>query len=135
MSVTLGFRTAGGVVAITVDGRPLAPRHDLAHHADSLDWRCPAGALQLALAILAHHCGGDERRALALHWSYAERVVAHLPEVWALDGSGVEAALVALEILGGEMAAWAAREPVLAARIEGMKRRWEDDHRRARLPA
>ena len=81
---------------VTANNRPLCPRHDLARHADHLGWRHPDCALQLSLAILAHHCGSDEQRALDFCEAYRDQVVIHLPPVWVLDSDEIEVTLVAL---------------------------------------
>lgn len=101
MPVYSGLYIRDEISAVTVDDRLLSPRHDLARHADNLGWRDATGALQLALAILAHHCGGDVQRALAFHEAYCHCVVIYLPSVWLLESEEVEATLLALETLGG----------------------------------
>ena len=53
-------------VEVTVDGSPLDPRYDLRRLSQSgFEWGYGgAGPMQLALAILADHFGGDGSRAL-----------------------------------------------------------------------
>lgn len=89
-----GRRTKDGVL-VTVDGRPLKPRHDLHNHSpDGFEWGFRgSGPAQLALAIVADHLG-DDRRALAIYQSFKFNVVADLPERgWALSSDEVQAAL------------------------------------------
>lgn len=89
-----GRRTTDGVV-VTVDGKPLAPRHDLYNHSpNGFEWSYSgSGPAQLALAILADHLGNDAL-ALANHQEFKFRVVAGLAEQeWVLTSGDVSQAL------------------------------------------
>lgn len=98
MAVYFGYHSNDHDWIVSVDDRSLSPRHDLRRYADHLNWRDPYGALQLALAILAHHCGKDQRRAMVLHRRFSRQVVSHLPTIWMLDSMEVEATLIAIEL-------------------------------------
>ena len=73
-------RREGYAVIVTVDGRRLNPRRDLWNHSPSgFEWGyCGSGPAQLALAILADHCGND-KEALNLYQRFKWAVVAELP--------------------------------------------------------
>jgi hypothetical protein len=85
----LGPRESLPGVVVTVDGKPLHPRHDLRNHSPTgFEWGYGgSGPAQLALAILAHHFGvprrkkepriGDEAsKAELLHQDFKRAVVA-----------------------------------------------------------
>ncbi len=85
---------------VEVDGYPLPPRFDLAMHSpDGFEWGYGgSGPAQLALAILADHCGSDEGRALRYYQAFKRAVIANLPEdEWQITSAEVEAALAAIE--------------------------------------
>ena len=91
-----GGRSLDGAV-VTVDGRPLAPRHDLRRLSPTgFEWTYEgAGPAQLALALLADHLG-DDARALALYEEFMRRVVADLDNSWELNSADIDAALAGL---------------------------------------
>jgi len=89
MSVYRGVRTSDGC-RVFVDGGELPPRLDLRNHSPTgFEWGyCGSGPAQLALAILAHHCGPET--ALHYYQRFKAVVIATLPERWALTGEQVE---------------------------------------------
>ena len=97
-----------GVCHVTVRGRALCPRFDLqTFSASGFGWgRLDARARQLALALLADHCGADENRALEHTAAFAEHVVAelHRPR-WTLLSREIEQRLQCLEGAAAERAA------------------------------
>lgn len=93
MKVYEGGRSLDGST-VTVDGRPLPPRHDLLRISRTgFEWGFdgPAPA-QLALALLADHLG-DGEEALRLHRAFMSEVVARLDNAWRLTGADIDAAL------------------------------------------
>jgi hypothetical protein len=93
MKIYRGDRTIDGLT-VTVDGKPLAQRTDIARLSrDGFEWSYegPAPA-QLALAILADYLG-DDARALALHDGFMRAVVANFANEWEMTSSDIEAAL------------------------------------------
>lgn len=78
---------------VTVDGRPLDPRHDLKQFAASFEWGYDGdGPRQLALALLADRAGDE--RALGRFRLFCETVVAELPaEGWRLTGEDIDRTL------------------------------------------
>lgn len=91
---------ADGTVSVTVNGRPLPMRLDLARHSPTgFEWGyAGSGPAQLALAILAWHCGSDEGRAIDLYQAFKFRVVASLPrQSWKLTRSEIESVLEQVE--------------------------------------
>jgi hypothetical protein len=83
---------------VTVDGRPLRPRLDLRSHSPAeFEWGYGgSGPAQLALAILADHCGNDED-ALNLYQRFKWAVIAGLPwHSWTLTNREIDQALQAL---------------------------------------
>jgi hypothetical protein len=93
MKVYEGGRSLDGAV-VTVDGRPLAPRHDLRRLSRAgFEWTYEgAGPAQLALALLADHLA-DDRAALAGYERFMREVVAHLDNAWRLTSADIDAAL------------------------------------------
>jgi uncharacterized protein DUF6166 len=88
-----GGRSLDGAT-VTVDGKPLPPRHDLLRISKTgFEWGFdgPAPA-QLALALLAEHLG-DGEAALGLHRAFMREVVAHLDNAWRLTSADIDAAL------------------------------------------
>ena len=82
-------------VSVTVDGRHLRPRLDLRCHSPAeFEWGYGgSGPSQLALAILADHCGNDEE-AINLYQRFKWAVIAHLPRHgWVLTSGDIESAL------------------------------------------
>ena len=73
-------RREGYAVIVTVDGRRLNPRLDLWNHSPTgFEWGyCGSGPAQLALAILADHCGNEEQ-ALNFYQRFKWAVIAELP--------------------------------------------------------
>jgi len=93
MKIYEGGRSLDGAV-VTVDGRPLPPRHDLKLLSRAgFEWTYEgAGPAQLALALLADHLG-DDRAALAGYLRFMREVVAHLDNAWRLTSADIDAAL------------------------------------------
>ncbi|HLI10271.1 MAG TPA: DUF6166 domain-containing protein [Alphaproteobacteria bacterium] len=93
MKVYEGARFIEGAT-VTVDGKLLPPRYDLAKlSATGFEWTYegPAPA-QLALALLADHLG-DDRKALALYDAFMRDVVANLDNSWRLTSADIDASL------------------------------------------
>ena len=88
-----GARSLAGAI-VTVDGRPLPPRLDLkALSKAGFEWTYEgAGPAQLALALLADHCG-DDRQALQHYERFMREVVANLDNAWRLTSADIDAAL------------------------------------------
>ena len=88
-------------VIVTVNGRPLNPRLDLHSHSPTgFEWGYGgSGPAQLALAILADHCGNDEQ-ALMFYQRFKWAVIAQLPRrQWVLTSDEIEEVLQALRDL------------------------------------
>jgi len=83
---------------VTVDGKALNPRYDLAKLClTGFEWTyVGAGPAQLALALLADHLG-DDRKALALHDAFMRAVVSELDNSWRLSSADIEAAIREIE--------------------------------------
>ncbi|MGE0724866.1 MAG: DUF6166 domain-containing protein [Alphaproteobacteria bacterium] len=96
MKVYEGGRSLAGAV-VTVDGRPLPPRYDLARHSPAgFEWTYEgAGPRQLALALLADHLG-DDAKAMRLAEPFMRAVVADLDNAWQLTSEEIDAALARL---------------------------------------
>jgi len=92
-SVYTGTRN-GVMVSVTVDGEPLDPRRDLVNcHMTRFSWGIVGySADQLALAILAHHIGGDGSEAIELHKAFKMAVIRRIPthEDWTLTSDQIE---------------------------------------------
>jgi hypothetical protein len=85
----------GHAVQVTVDGRRLNPRHDLWNHSPTgFEWGYGgSGPAQLALAILADHCGNDEE-ALNFYQRFKWEVIAELPgRGWTLSSWEIDRVL------------------------------------------
>lgn len=94
MKVYEGHRE-GYAVTVTVDGRRLNPRRDLWNHSPSgFEWGYGgSGPAQLALAILADHCGNNEE-ALNFYQRFKWAVVAELPgSHWTLTSGEIDEVL------------------------------------------
>ncbi len=93
MKVYEGARFLEGAT-VTVDGKALSPRYDLARLSPTgFEWTYEgAGPAQLALALLADHLG-DDKKALALHGSFMRFVVAALDNSWRLTTGDIDTAL------------------------------------------
>jgi hypothetical protein len=93
MKVYEGARSLAGAL-VTVDGRPLPPRHDLRLLSKAgFEWTYEgAGPAQLALALLADHLG-DAAAALKQYERFMREVVAHLDNAWRLTSDDIDAAL------------------------------------------
>lgn len=93
MKVYEGARSLEGAL-VTVDGRPLASRHDLKGLSKTgFEWTYEgAGPAQLALALLADHLGDDEA-ALREYERFMREVVAQLDNAWRLTSDDIDAAL------------------------------------------
>ena len=80
---------------VTVDGRRLKPRLDLRSHSPAeFEWGYAGGGpAQLALAILADHCGDDEQ-ALNLYQRFKWAVITELPRLgWSLNTRQIDEAI------------------------------------------
>jgi len=89
----------GHAVIVTVHGRRLNPRLDLWNHSPSgFEWGYGgSGPAQLALAILADHCGNDEQ-AFNFHHRFKWAVVAELPgRRWTLTSQEIDQILQTLQ--------------------------------------
>ena len=97
MKVYEGARSLAGAL-VTVDGRPLPPRHDLRLLSKAgFEWTYEgAGPAQLALALLADHLG-DDQRALKEYERFMREVVANLDNAWRLSSDDIDAALGRLD--------------------------------------
>ena len=93
MTLYRGFRGEGGAAFVTADGRPLDPRHDIAHLCDEFDWGyAGAGPEQLALALLIDHWD-DPSRALGQYRLFLRRVVKGLRgDDWTLKAHEIDEA-------------------------------------------
>lgn len=94
-----GTRTKTGCV-VTVNNQPLPTRLDLANHSpDGFEWGYNgSGPAQLALAILAYHCRGEEQRALNNYQEFKDLVTSHIPSNnWGMDREFIEQHLRAIE--------------------------------------
>jgi hypothetical protein len=92
-------RREGYAVIVMVDGRRLNPRFDLWNHSPTgFEWGyCGSGPAQLALAILADHCGNDEQ-ALNFYQRFKWAVIAELPHrEWILTSDMIGQALHMLQ--------------------------------------
>jgi len=88
-------RREGYAVIVTVDGRRLNPRRDLWNHSPSgFEWGYGgSGPAQLALAILADHCGND-KEAFNFHHRFKWAVIAELPSRhWTLTSLEIDEVL------------------------------------------
>lgn len=96
MTIYAGGRSLAGA-EVTADRRPLDPRYDLKRLSPAgFEWTYDgAGPAQLALALLAHHLGDDEK-ALALYEAFMRAVVADLDNSWELTSADIDAALTAI---------------------------------------
>ena len=91
-------RREGYAVTVTVDGRRLNPRWDLWNHSPTgFEWGYGgSGPAQLALAILADHCG-DDRQAFNFHHRFKWAVIAELPRrSWTLTNQEIDQVLQTL---------------------------------------
>jgi Family of unknown function (DUF6166) len=90
-------RREGYAAIVTVDGRRLNPRRDLWNHSPSgFEWGyAGSGPAQLALAILADHCGDDEE-ALNFYQRFKWKVAEFSYRGWVLTGDEIETTLQTL---------------------------------------
>lgn len=91
-------RRAFHAAEVTVNGQPLNPRLDLWNHSPAeFEWGYGgSGPAQLALALLADHCGNDEQ-AVDLHQRFKWAVIAGLPRHhWTLTSRQIDNALEAI---------------------------------------
>ena len=91
-------RRGGYAVLVTVDGRRLNPRLDLWNHSPTgFEWGYGgSGPAQLALAILADHCGNDQQ-AFNFHHRFKWAVIAELPRrSWTLTSQEIDQVLQSL---------------------------------------
>lgn len=87
------------LVEVTVNGRPLNPRHDLWNHSpNGFEWGYGgSGPAQLSLALLADHLG-DGERAARLHQEFKRKVVTSLPhDHWILTSHEIDLVVRNLE--------------------------------------
>jgi hypothetical protein len=93
MSIYEGRRTIDGIV-VTVNGARLDERYDVRRFTKfGFEWTYEgASPQQLALAILVHHLG-DNERAVKLSEPFMKGVIANLNNDWALDSKDIEAFL------------------------------------------
>jgi hypothetical protein len=93
MSTYQGRRTIDGLV-VTVDGSPLDERYDVRRFTRfGFEWTYEgASPQQLALAILVHHLG-DNERAVRLSERFMKGVIANLDNDETHDRSDIEAFL------------------------------------------
>jgi len=91
-----GGRSLEGAV-VTVDGKPLDPRHDLKLlSATGFEWTYEgAEPAQLALALLADHLG-DDAQALSLYEKFMREIIAELDNSWELSSADIDRALAEL---------------------------------------
>lgn len=96
MKVYSGTRTIDGIL-VTVDGRPLDERQDLAKYsANGFEWSYEGPEpSQLAFAILHDHLG-DAPAAKALTDTFMRAIVANFDNDWSLTSSDVAGAVDAL---------------------------------------
>lgn len=96
-----GIYTKEHGCTVTVNDKPLPLRLDLANKSPTgFEWGYNgSGPAQLALAILAHHCGNNEQRALNHYQAFKEEVIAIIPAniSWLIDSDFIEQTLLALE--------------------------------------
>ena len=88
-------RREGYAVIVTVDGRRLNPRFDLWNHSPTgFEWGYGgSGPAQLALALLADHCGNNEQ-ALNFYQRFKWAVIAELPHrSWLLTSQHIDLVL------------------------------------------
>ena len=93
-----GDRTIDGIM-VTVDGEPLDERYDI-HQFTALgfEWTYLGDSpQQLALAMLAHHLG-DDQKALELSGSFMREIIANLDNEWEMTSSDIDAALALIGI-------------------------------------
>jgi hypothetical protein len=93
MSTYEGRRTIDGIV-VTVNGARLDERYDVRRFTKfGFEWTYEgASPQQLALAILVHHLG-DNERAIKLSEPFMKGVIANLDNDWTLDSKDIEAFL------------------------------------------
>src|SRR5258706_949918 len=94
MKIYEGIRE-GYAAIVRVNGRPLNPRYDLWNHSPTgFEWGYGgSGPAQLALAILADHCGNDEQ-ALDFYQRFKWAVVAEFPHrSWTLTSGEIDQVL------------------------------------------
>lgn len=93
-----GERTQHGCT-VTVNNETLTTRHDLANKASYFDWGINSpGATQLAIAMLAYHCGSDEQRAISNYAEFEKLIIDIIPtNNWLMDREYIEINLRAIE--------------------------------------
>jgi hypothetical protein len=93
MKTYQGARALDGAL-VTVDGRSLDPRYDVARLSSTgFEWTYEGpGPTQLALALLADHLG-NTAEALRLAPAFARDTVAMLDNSWQLTSADLDAAL------------------------------------------
>jgi Family of unknown function (DUF6166) len=98
MKTYQGARALDGAL-VTVDGRPLDPRYEVARlSATGFEWTYEgSGPTQLALALLADHLG-NTAEALRLAPAFARDTVAMLDNSWQLTSDDLDAALARIRL-------------------------------------
>ena len=88
-----GDRTMDGI-SVTVDGRPLEPRHDLRRFSQNgFEWSYEGPEPeQLAFALLYDHLG-DAERAAALRGPFMREIVANFDNEWEMASADIDRAL------------------------------------------
>ena len=91
-----GLRHPDGTTTVSVDGHPLDLRRDFRRQAaTAFDWGYAGsgGPAQLALAILAHHWGNDQR-ARRYYELFVRCVIRNLPsQGWSMTGAEIDSSL------------------------------------------
>jgi len=99
--VYIGSRLNMYSPTVVVDGELLSLRLDLSNHSPSgFDWGYRgSGPAQLALAILSHHCGSDEQRAIDHYQEFKRLIIALIDaDSWVMSSQFVEDELQAIEV-------------------------------------
>jgi len=93
MKTYTGSRTMDGI-RVLADGEPLDERYDLKKFTSGgFEWTYEgAEPSQLALALLAHHLG-DDQKALELCDPFMRDVVANFENDWELTGEEIDQAI------------------------------------------
>ena len=97
MKTYIGERTIDGL-KVTVDGKPLDERYDIARYTElGFEWTYEGSSpRQLALAILADHLG-DAEKARALAERFMLVVVSELDNNWKLTSEDIDSVLAKLQ--------------------------------------
>lgn len=92
-----GDRTIDGI-EVTVDGAPLNERYDIKQFTDlGFEWTYVGNSpQQLALALLAHHLG-DDQKALDLSEQFMRQIIAELDNQWELTTQEINEFLATIQ--------------------------------------